>query len=49
MGKVDDNQHKYAFLNLLQIVSFAYNDSAPMEELKKIITENIENEVNKLT
>ena len=48
MGKVD-NQQKYAFLNLLQIVSYAYKDSASMEELNKIIAENIENDVNKLT
>lgn len=48
MGKVD-NQQKFAFLNLLQIVSYAYKDSTPMEELNKIIADNIENDVNKLT
>lgn len=48
MGKVD-SQQKFAFLNHLQLVSFAYKDSTPMEELNKIIADNIDNDVNKLT
>jgi hypothetical protein len=29
MGKVD-NEHKFLFLNLLQVVSFAYKETAPL-------------------
>jgi hypothetical protein len=48
MGKVA-KENKYAFLNLLQTVAFAYKETAPMEELNKIISDNIDTDINRLS